>query len=116
METNEINTAKLNEALQKFGSLQKAIQQMELNKTALEVQRNLLRQEIDKLLVTRNNLISEKEDLETKNKTLQNQLISISNKLIDFGRQYELFCGFMAMVDLPRLLNLLTLLLAYSNN
>lgn len=98
METSEINTTKLNEALEKFGSLQKANQQMELDKTTLEVQRNLLKQEINKFSVMRNDLISEKKDLETKNNTLQIQLSSMSKKLAELGRQYELFCGFITML------------------
>jgi predicted RNA-binding Zn-ribbon protein involved in translation (DUF1610 family) len=98
METNEIDSVKLNEALDKFGSLQKAIQQMEQHKLVLEKQNSQFKQENDKLSVTRNKLASQIEEMGIKVRDLQNQLQSLANKIEVYSYQYELFCGFIAMV------------------
>ena len=50
MKVKEIDYSKLNEAVEKFGSLQKAIQQMEQDKLALKKQKNQIKQENYKLV------------------------------------------------------------------
>jgi len=97
MEAKEIDFAKLNEAVEKFGSLQKANAQLETDKLALEKKNTQLKQENNKLAATRDKLTSQIEDMSAKVKNLQDQLQSLFNKLKDHSYQYELFCGFIAM-------------------
>lgn len=98
METKEIDFAKLNEALEKFDSLQDAIQHIEQDKLALEKQNNQLKQENENLMATKNKLTSQIEDMSGKIKGYQSQLQSLHNQIKMHGYQYELFCCFMAMV------------------
>lgn len=98
MEVNEIDTAKLNEALDNFGSLQKAIEHLEQDKVVLEKQNCKLAQENEKLAATRNGLAGQIKDMSGKVKSYQDQLQSLFNQINVHSRQYELFCGFMAMV------------------
>jgi archaellum component FlaC/predicted RNA-binding Zn-ribbon protein involved in translation (DUF1610 family) len=98
MEINDIDAGKLNKALDKFGSLQKAIKQMEQEMVTLRKQNSELKKGNDKLSALRNKLASQIEGKGTKVQNLQNQLQSLANKIDVYGSQYELFCGFMAMV------------------
>lgn len=98
MEAKEIDFAKLNEAVEKFGSLQKANAQLEKDKLALEKGNAQLKQENKNLAATRDKLAGQIEDMSAKGKNLQDQLQSLFNKLKDHSYQYELFCGFIAMV------------------
>ncbi len=94
----EIDTAKLNEALDKFGSLQKAIEHLEKEKLTLEEKNAPLRQESRELMETNVNLYSKKNYFEEKIRGYQNQSQSLFNQIKVHSYQYELFCGFMAMV------------------
>jgi FtsZ-binding cell division protein ZapB len=98
MEVKEIDYAKLNEAVEKFGSLQKVNAQLEKDKLALEKKNVKLKQENEKLMANRNNLVGQVDDLNTKVKNYQDQLQSLANKINIYSHQYELFCGFMIMV------------------
>jgi FtsZ-binding cell division protein ZapB len=98
MEVKEIDYAKLNEAVEKFGSLQKANAQLETDKLALEKKNAQFKQENDKLSATRNTLASQVEDISDKVKSYQSQLQSLANQVKVYSYQYELFYGFMAMV------------------
>jgi len=98
MEAKEIDFAKLNEAVEKFGSLQKANAQLEKDKLALEKGNAQLKQENKNLEATRDKLAGQVEDINTKKEDYQSQLQSLSNQIKVHSYQYELFCGFMAMV------------------
>ena len=71
MEVKEIDYSKLNEAIEKFGSLQKANAQLETDKLALEKKNAQLKQENEKLMATRNSLAGQVEDLSDKVKSYQ---------------------------------------------
>ena len=98
MEAKEIDFAKLNEAVGKFGSLQKVNAQLEKYKLALEKENAQLKQENKNLAATRDKLTGQVEDINTKKEDYQSQLQSLSNQIKVHSYQYELFCGFMAMV------------------
>jgi len=98
MEIKEIDYAKLNEAIEKFGSLQKANVQLETDKLALEKKNAQLKQENEKLMATKNSLAGQVGDLSDKVKSYQDHLQSLADKINVYSYQYELFCGFMAMV------------------
>ncbi len=98
MEAKQIDFAKLNEAVEKFGSLQKANAQLETDKLALEKGNVHLKQENKKLAATKDKLANQVENMNTKVKNCQSQLQSLANQIKVHIRQHELFCGFMAMV------------------
>jgi len=98
MVAKEIDYAKLNEAVEKFGSLQKANAQLETNKLALEKNNTQLKQDNKKLTVTSNKLAGQIEDMNVKANSYQSQLQSLSNQIKVDSYQYELFCGLIAMV------------------
>ncbi|MFC1980409.1 coiled-coil domain-containing protein [Chloroflexota bacterium] len=98
METKVTDFAKLNEAVERFGSLQKANARLEKDKLALEKGNAQLKQENKNLAATRDKLAGQVEDINTKKEDYQSQLQSLSNQIKVHGYQYELFCGFMAMV------------------
>ena len=98
MAAKEIDFTKLNEAVEEFGSLQKANSQLEKDKLALEKGNARLKQENNKLTATRDKLAGQIEDINTKKEDYQSQLQSLSNQIKIHRYQYELFCGFMAMV------------------
>ena len=98
MEAKKIDYAKLNKAVEKFGSLQKANVQLETDRLVLEKGNIQLKQENEKLMATRDKLASQIEDMSGKLKSCQSQFQSLSNQINIHSRQYELFCGFMAMV------------------
>jgi len=80
MEAKEIDFAKLNEAVEKFGSLQKVNAQLEKDKLALEKGNAQLKQDNKNLEAIRDKLAGQVEDINTKKEDYQNH------------------CGFMAMV------------------
>ena len=98
MEAKEIDFAKLNEAVEKFGSLQKANAQLEKGKLALEKETAQIKQENKKLAATRDKLTGQIEEINTKKEDYQGQLQSLYNQIKEHSYQYELFCSFMAMV------------------
>ncbi len=98
MGAKKIDYKKLTEAVEKFGSLQKANAQLETDKLALEKKNAQLKQENKNLAATRDKLTSQVEDINTKKEDYQGQLQSLYNQIKEHSYQYELFCGFMAMV------------------
>jgi len=98
MEVKEVDFAKLNEAVGKFGSLQNANAQLEKEKLALEEKNTQLKQENKKLAVTSSELNGQIDNMKAKITSYQSQLQSLSNQIKVHSRQYELFCGFMAMI------------------
>jgi len=98
MKTKEIDYSKLNEAIEKFGSLQKANTQLETDNMALEKKNAQLNQENENLMATRNSLTEQVEGLIGTVKIYQDQLQSLANQIKEHSHQYELFWGFMAMV------------------
>jgi len=98
MKTKKTDYSKLNEAVEKFGSLQKANAQLEIENLVLEKKNTQLKQENENPAATRDKLAGQVEDINTKMADYQSQLQSLSNQINVHSYQYELFCGFMAMV------------------
>jgi predicted RNA-binding Zn-ribbon protein involved in translation (DUF1610 family) len=98
MKTKEIDLAKLSEALEKFGSLQKANAQLEKDKLTLGKGNAQLNKENKKLAVTGDKLASQIDDINAKITSGQNKLQALANNIEVYSYQYKLFCGFMAMV------------------
>ena len=98
MAAKEIDFAKLNQAVEKFGSLQKANAQLHAEKVALEKENTQLQQDNKQMAATKGKLASQITDMSSKVKSYQSQLQSLSNQIKVYSHQYELFCGFMAMV------------------
>jgi hypothetical protein len=98
MEAKGIDFTKLNEAVEEFGSLQKANAQLEKDKLALEKGNAQLKQENKNLAATREKLTGQLEEINTKKEDYQSQLQSLADQIKVHRYQYELFCGFMAMV------------------
>jgi hypothetical protein len=93
-----VDTSKLNNALEKFGSLQKANAQLEKDKLALEKENAQLKQENKNLAVTREKLTDQVEEINIEKENYQDQLQSLADQIKIHSYQYELFCAFMAMV------------------
>jgi hypothetical protein len=98
MGTNDIDSNKLNEALNKFGSLQKANAQLESDNLALEKKNTRLKQENGELSSSRDELASIVNDRRIEVASYQSQLESLATQIKSRSFQYELFCGFIAMV------------------
>jgi len=98
VKAKKIDFAKLNKAVETFGSLQKANAQLEADNLALEKKNIWLKQGNEKLSVTRKKLSGQIEDMNAKVQSYQSQLQSLANQVKMHNYQYELFCGFMAMV------------------
>ena len=112
MKAKEIDFAKLNKAVETFGSLQKANAQLETDKLALEKGNSQLKQENDKWSATRDKLASQIVDMNEKVMSCQSQLQSLYNQIKVHSYQYELFCGFMAMVaESPSVTDSITILI-----
>jgi hypothetical protein len=97
MEEKEINFTKINQAVEKFGSLQKANAQLEAEKIILEKKNAQLKQDNQKMTAERDKLVQQIDKLNAKVTSCQSQLKSILNQIEIHSRQYELFCGFVAM-------------------
>lgn len=113
MGTNDIDSYKLNEALDRFGSLQKANAQLESDKLVLEKKNIQLKQENDRLSGSRDELARTVHDMSITFDSYQDQLKSLANQIKSRSFQYELFCSFMAMVaESPSVTNSIDTLIA----
>lgn len=98
MEAKEIDFKKLNEAVEKFGSLQKANAQLETDKLALGKKNTQLNKDNKELTATSNKLAGQIDDMKAKVKSYQSQLQSFYNQIKLHSYQHDLLCGFIAMV------------------
>lgn len=96
---NAIDCARLNESLEEFGSLQKANTDLKEQNKSLRTGNKQLNDDQSKLAARRAVLAKEIESGETQEKDVKNRLREKSEQLGALGRQYELFCGFAAMVN-----------------
>jgi hypothetical protein len=89
---------KLKKALDKFGSLEAAIEALESKKADLEVHNEKLKQKSTELQVNVDDL-SKKAELKSKElQEGQRQLQVLSDKIKEHEYQYKLFEGFLAML------------------
>ena len=93
-----IDVNKLNEALEKFGSLQNANDQMGKTNLSLKKENTQLKQEKEILLESVKKLAAQTEEMKAKIEDYRIQYQFLSKQITEHQYQYELFCGFMAMV------------------
>jgi len=98
MAISKVDRNRLRQAIEKFGSLQNAIQHLEEAKRILEKTNIGLKQENGKSLVIRDKLSREIKVMREEIKSSNSELQSLFERIERYGYQYELFCGFMAMV------------------
>ena len=98
MGTSDIDSNKLNEALDKFGSLQKANEGLEKENQTLEKRNAQLRQANAQLAQNRDNMLAEVKLLEEKLTRQKDQLLLRSKWIEQNDRQYHLFESFIAMM------------------
>ena len=91
MTQTKVNGAKLNKALQHFGSLDKSIE-------AMQKQNGQLTQHNVKLRQTKNNLSKQVQSLDSQIHERQGQLQSLSDNVERYRSQYGLFEGLLAML------------------
>jgi len=106
MVISKVDGTKLKQAVAQFGSLQDAIQHLQKGKLILEKQNAGLKQESERLILTRDKLSHEIKDMSNKINSYKIDLQSLFERIGKHSRQYELFCSFMAMVaDSPSINN-----------
>jgi len=98
MVTPKINSSKLKDAIDKFGSLQNALEAIQNEKLALTKDNNQLKQENARLKLNKENLLAEVTNLEGELNSHKTKLKLILDNIEHYQRQYELFEGFLAMV------------------
>ena len=98
MKAAKFDGAKINKALDEFGSLDKALESMQKEKIILEGQLEQLEQSITKLKLERGKSSSALKVINGKFQYKQNQLQSILKKVEKHQSQYDLFEGFLAMI------------------
>lgn len=98
MSTPKLKTGKLKEAVEKFGSLENAVEALQTEKFDLEKQNNKLAQEVAKLRSRRDALFVEIVDVENNFGHQKKQLKACSELVQQYDRQHELFESFLAMI------------------
>jgi len=96
---NAIDCAKLNESLEEFGLLQKASANLKEQNESIRTRNKKLNEDYTKLATRWAALGKRIERGETQEKDIEHRLREKSEQLEALGSQYELFCGFAAMVN-----------------
>ncbi len=91
MKQTKVNGAKLNKALEQFGSLDNSIEVM-------QKQNEQLMKQNAKLQLDKNNLSKQVQSLDSQLHERLNQVQSLADKIEHYRFQYDLFEGFLAMV------------------
>ncbi len=105
MTPTKVNGAKLNKALEEFGSLDKSIE-------AMQKKEKKLTQNTAKLQLRDTTLSKQVQSLDSQIHERQDQLQLLSDKIEHYKSQYDLFEGFLAMVaDSPSATNSLETLI-----
>lgn len=98
-ETNAVDSARLNEALEEFGLLKKANKNLKGQNESLTARNKQLEEDYLKLATRRAALAKGVERSEAQERDVEHRLGERSEKLEALGNQYQLFCGFAAMVN-----------------
>lgn len=93
-----IDGVKLKQALEEFGSLEQAIGHLQKEKLTFKKENDQLQQQKAELQLARDQLFIEVMDAQQELSQQKTKLKSLANKVEQYGRQYELFQGFLAMV------------------
>jgi len=98
MVVRKVDGVGLRRAIQRFGSLNQAIVELQCTKAILEEQVSQLNEEVGKQKSAREYLSSEIKDMNVILSEQKEQQRLLSEKIGNHSRQYELFQGFMAML------------------
>lgn len=99
MTTRNVSGSKLKQALEKFGSLGKALEELQKERLSLEKDNNLLRQMNSRVKSRIDRLFATNKELDDLISNQMNELDQISAIIEQHLRQYELFQGFLAMME-----------------
>ncbi|MCK4825426.1 hypothetical protein KA005_57290, partial [bacterium] len=94
----KVDAKKLKEALEQFGSLQNAVENLQRENRLLEGHISQLRKNNTKLIENRDALSGEVEGLTKCINESKAELQDLAENIEKYGTQYMLFCGFMAML------------------
>ena len=95
---SKVNSAKLKQALEKFGTLEKAVRGLRNGKKALRKHKSQLIHENARLKLVKEKRSREVTSLEDKHSGLKAQLKLMSDWKEQHAHQYKLFEGFLAML------------------
>jgi len=98
MAVQQVDGVKLKQAIEQFGSLQHAVEQLQKKKVALEQENEKLKKNNKQLTMTKDKLSHEMDTMNKAIEERQKVFQSLAKQVEEHSRQYELFCGFMAMV------------------
>lgn len=94
----KINGAKLKQAVEKFGSLEKALENFENKKEVLETESSKLQKTNEELKLAKEKLIADIDELTNEYSEQKKKLQSLADNFGKWERQYNLFQGFIAML------------------
>ncbi len=98
MKETNVNTAKLKKAIEKFGSLQKTIEVLELRKKEIETEILTLTRDLDAKKKARAKYVNELNQLDISIQERTAKLGEISTNITRYLNQYRLFESFIAMM------------------
>ncbi len=101
MTAAKVNTAKLRQAIGEFGSLQKAIEVLELRKKEIETETLTLTRDLDVKNKTKAKYLSELDQLDSSIKERTEKLNEILTSISGYSKQYRLFESFVTMMQTP---------------
>ena len=101
MTAAEVNTAKLQQAIGEFGSLQKAIEVLALRKKEIETETLTLTRDLDVKNKTKARYLSELNQLDSSIKEHTEKLNEILTSINRYSNQYRLFESFVTMMQTP---------------
>jgi hypothetical protein len=98
MAPQKVSGTKLKQALNKFGSLDKAVEGLRQERAALGKSNSQLKEENARLKATRDELLLQVNESNRKLNDLKNEVHSLATKINENKRQYQLFEGFLIMM------------------
>lgn len=101
MTAAKVNTSKLQQAIEKFGSLQKAIEVLELRKKKIETENLTASRDLDVKKKTRAKYLNELNQLDSSIKERTEKLNEILTSINRYSKQYRLFESFVTMMQTP---------------
>jgi hypothetical protein len=99
MKAHKVSGLTLKQALEKYGSLQEALENMEQVKKAYDTHIDMLKNQAAKLTQEKAGLLAEIKELHREQTAERNQLQLLSNKVQQQQYRYSLFEGFLAMLE-----------------
>ncbi len=101
MTAAEVNTAKLQQAIGEFGSLQKAIEVLALRKKEIETETLTLTRDLDVKKKTKAKYLNELNQLDSSINERTEKLNEILTSISKYSKQYRLFESLITMMQTP---------------